>query len=152
MLRRFDVFGLKRFRRYVGRTFNVSEWLSVGMLKSGYRTIKVLYHDIGGQKEQIVETFQEAKERLQLTEAHIQNRLVHYKKTSVVYGFLFMASLVYLMVMSKKGQWLFIASAASYSLMLFALFFRESFWYMQMKQRKLGLTFSDWISFWVRTG
>ncbi|MEC8460977.1 MAG: hypothetical protein VXY77_02095 [Pseudomonadota bacterium] len=146
------MFGLKRFRRYVGRTFNVSEWLSVGLLRSGYRTIKILYRDIGGQGERVIETFQEAKDRLQLTETQIQNRLVHYKKTSGVYGCLFMASLVYLMVMSKKGQWLFMASSVSYSLMLFALFFRESFWYMQMKQRKLGLGFSDWISFWVRSG
>lgn len=142
------MFGFKRLRTYAGKTFSVSEWMAKDALVAGARNIKSLYHAMkASQSGRKVETFQEAVERLGLREKDIATRLAYYKKTSLLYGVILVASVLYAAMMYSASQWLTFLTCVAYSLLVFSFFFREHFWYMQIKKRRFGMRFSDWLRF-----
>lgn len=139
--------GVGRLKSYVKRTFNVSEWMSKDLLLGGYRSIRTLYSEIGRKESHRVESFEQAIHRLGLDEQAIHQRMLYYKKTAWLYGLVFVLTLGYTLTMLKITQWFTAITSIAYSALVFSFFFKESFWYMQMKKRRLGLGFRDWLRF-----
>jgi intracellular multiplication protein IcmV len=75
----------------------------------------------------------------------------HCLLMSILYfiaGLLFLTYTLYMILHLHLGMILGLLVTAL--MMLFA--YREHFWYFQMKTRKLGNTFKDWLSFVLRRG
>ena len=141
------------FRGYMARTFNVSDWVSRDFIMQGAYNIRDTYRLLVHRRSQErIETFTEAIVRLRLTEKDIYKQQRYFRMTSSLY-------LVFLVVALLYCGWLWatgrpavaVGMALLYSGLMGSFFFRESFWYMQIRTRRLGQSFSDWSRF-VLTG
>ena len=91
------------------------------------------------------ETFEEAIQRLRLTEADLQQRMRTYKQLIAFYAVIAVGLFgyaIYLLINLHLA-----AALLSFVLTLFALSlaFRQHFWYYQIKHRKLGCTIKEWF-------
>ena len=144
------MFGRRGIRNHIKSTFNLSQWIVKDALVGGYKRIQDLYKQVRGQRGQVLipgESFDQACERLKLTQAALNQKMRYYKNTSALYGLFFLFSLCYWLMLVFKGLWVTVFMATAYCFLLFTFFFRESFWYMQIKKRKLGMSFTDWLKF-----
>lgn len=138
-------------RSYMSRTFNVYQWAGGQALVNSGKGIRGLFRAMTAVKRSArKETFSQAIVRLNLSPKDIEEKERQYKLTSSIYGVFFIFGLVYSALLFKKSSWGTGIMGLSYSFLMFAFFFRESFWYMQVKNRRLGMTISDWLRFIVR--
>lgn len=134
------------FKKRVKSLFNVGRWIGVQSIRENGRLIRSLFHVVVQKPDRPTEvrSFEEAVEHFQLDEASIENRQTHFKHMSWIYGIIFFFGIAYDAYLIWRGQWGPIIMMTSFNFMIFAFFFRESFWYLQMRERQLGLTFKDW--------
>jgi intracellular multiplication protein IcmV len=92
------------------------------------------------------ETFDEAVSRLELSEEDIQERIRSYRNMSRVYLCVFLFGLIYMGYLLINQYYVASVMMVSFSMLIFSFFFRESFWCTQLVQRRLGLSFSDWLN------
>ena len=126
--------------------FNPRAWLGYDSLREDSRTIWTMVLDVlavPGATE--AETFEEAKERLGLSEENLQTTVHNYLLYAllfVVLGTLMILYSFYLIIGHKLfWGWLLSLSIAG---LFYANDFRYHFWVFQIKQRKLGCTFEEW--------
>jgi intracellular multiplication protein IcmV len=91
------------------------------------------------------ETFAQAMQRLNITEAGLQKRI--RASTQVIYfcGVLVIPMLAYTFYMFKSGFYLSTFVCLMLTLLLGAYTFREHFNRYQMRRRKLGCTMAEWF-------
>ena len=137
-------------RSYISRTFNVYEWAGGQSLINTGNGIKGLFKAMTVVKKSArKETFSQAIVRLELTPKDIEEKERQYRMTSSIYGIFFIFGLVYSVLLFQRSSWGAGVMGLSYSFLMFGFFFRESFWYMQVKNRRLGMTLFDWVRFTV---
>lgn len=135
-------------KRSFGAMFNVSRWIAWGSIVGSTKIIWGIARDVfaGSQKskEVISETFEEAVQRLALTEEDIKQRQKTFLRNAIAFfiiSLLLFAYTIYLLLS-------FYLLATLVNLLLTTLVlvyaYREHFWYTQMKYRKLGLNFKMW--------
>jgi len=91
------------------------------------------------------ETFEEAKQRLNLTDKDIESTEMNYLLFTAFYasvGFVFVCVAFYFLI--SEAAFAAFVLALALSLVLFGQAFRSHFWYFQIKNRKLGCTFDEW--------
>lgn len=97
------------------------------------------------------ETFEQAKARLKLTEADIQQAGRNYFIYAVIFALIGVVVFIYsfyLLIVHHTGHgWLI---GLSVSALFLGQSFRFHFWYFQIKHHKLGCTFAEWRQGWVR--
>lgn len=92
------------------------------------------------------ETFEQAKQRLNLTDEEINTIGQNYFLYALFYallGIVILCFAVYLLVSASLAGFMI---AVSLSVFLFGQAFRNHFWSFQIKYRKLGCTFEEWRS------
>lgn len=137
-------------RAYISRTFNLYQWAGAKSLISSGKGIRGLFHEMTRVKQAVrKETFAQAIVRLQLTPKDIQKKEKQYRMSSSIYGLFFVFGLIYTTLLFRRSDWSTGFMGLSYSFLMFGFFFRESFWYMQIKNRKLGMQIVDWCYFIV---
>jgi hypothetical protein len=140
----------------VGRLFkpfvNFPKWMGLTRLVANARGIKKSIEDIRVHRPTVrVETFEQAMTRLHLTEKDIELRKRTCLILSIVYSlttFLLLIYTLYLIIHLRLGA--IIGLLITGLMAVFA--YRESFWHFQMKTRKLGNTYRDWLSYMLRRG
>ena len=143
------MFSKKRsFRAYLASSFNFSNWMGVTLLTRSGKSLIQLYRGlvtppVAGTKE----SFTQAVLRLQVSERQIRHQLYYYKITSGIYGLFLLFGLIYTGILVAYSSIESALMAAAYCFLMGAFFFRESFWYMQIKKRKLGMHPLDWFRF-----
>ena len=96
------------------------------------------------QQTNINESFDEAITRLELDEITKQAQTeFHY--TAIFYGMLSPQPLAIVPGYCGTNTTRACILASVLGLVMGAFWFREHFWYIQMKQRRLGLTLSEWF-------
>lgn len=139
-----------------GRIFkplvNFPRWMNLGQLKANAAAIKKMIQDMRLYRPAIrEETFEEAMQRLNLTEEILKERM----RTCFILGLLYTVGaigfLIYTIYMIWHGH-LGMILGILITVLLAVFAYRESFWYFQMKTRKLGNTFKDWVSYILRRG
>lgn len=128
--------------------FNVTGWMGVHNLKETGDNIVKNFKDLSDTRiVPIVETFEEAMQRLGLDEAGLERR----KKQCYYTGWFYLACSLILFsygiyLIANEG---YIAGFVAWILCVFAvaLAYRESFWYFQMSVRKLGCSFKEYQNF-----
>ncbi|OGT38564.1 MAG: hypothetical protein A3F11_04730 [Gammaproteobacteria bacterium RIFCSPHIGHO2_12_FULL_37_14] len=126
--------------------FNPRAWFGYDSLKEDNKTIWVLLAELfsppGVVRE---ETFEEAMQRLNLSEKDLQLTARNYYLYALFFVVLGSSVLVYafyLMIQYRLfWAWLLAMSIAS---LFYANAFRYHFWFFQIKHRKLGCTFAEW--------
>lgn len=141
--------GIGKAARSFGRTFvNVPGWLGLGSMKSPTKAIiqqsKTLYTPPPKGNQQ--ETFEQAVERLQLTEKDLQERVNTLQWEAI----LSLAMTIMLFAYSLYLIWrlhVVVAFIALGVVLLFGLkYLKARFRIAQIKQRRLDLSFKQWLT------
>jgi intracellular multiplication protein IcmV len=126
--------------------FNPTAWLGWNEL-SGYNRVigSTLKTTFTSSETQRTETFEQALQRLQVTDAELQETTKRYRLYALFFLILALGSLLagfyYLFVYKTLAGWVL---ATAVALLFGSHAFRFDFWYFQIKQRKLGCTVSEW--------
>lgn len=136
-----DIFKVSR------KTFiNPSGWFGLDSFveqnKTIWDTIRSLFSPAKPLRE---ETFEQAMQRMHLTEADLQNSAKNYRLFALVFvlfGLLLFLYAFYLLFTHSSYTGLLLAIAAS--AVFFSQAFKYDFWAFQIKRRKLGVTFAEW--------
>lgn len=125
----------------------VDKWLSVDYLKETTNHFKVILIDIFvPKKPKFSESFEEALQRLELSEKDLQQRKEEFTRLFLFFTILSLSVISYGIYLAYKGS--FGASLIAFCLSLYALTqaFRFHFWLFQLKNRKLGCTIKEWFN------
>tara|TARA_A100001015_G_scaffold218397_1_gene245493 strand:+ start:6843 stop:7277 length:435 start_codon:yes stop_codon:yes gene_type:complete len=137
------------FKNRLKSLFNLSAWLGVSSLYSGAVFIRKLFTQITDRNyvsDVKHESFDEAVKFYNLSEEELEKRKEHFKLMSWIYGIMLLSGIAYNVYLGVKHNWTSFFMMLSFNFMLFSFFFRENFWYFQIRERKLGLTFMDWLN------
>jgi len=138
----------KPIRGFFRSMVDVPRWVGYSEIKKSTKNLVGLAKAVFiPPKAEHNETFEEAVKRLQMNEDAVNKRMKQYLNMALVYMGVAVLLFAYMLYMLFHGHLL----ATMVSLVLTALSLtyalREHFWYMQMKRRKLGCTFQDWVGF-----
>lgn len=92
------------------------------------------------------ETFEQAIKRLGITEQGIEERKKMYAIQVLIYLLTGIAAFIYAVFLVRAGEFMGMLMAFLAGGLGFAYAFRSHFWLFQLKQRRLGCTFKEWLS------
>jgi intracellular multiplication protein IcmV len=148
---------IKKTVRGIGRVVkplvNFPVWMGLSRLRENNQKLGRLAKSVLTPTKVDVhrETFEAAVERLGLDEPMIQARQFYFKRLAIVYLLIAIALLGYafylLIIVGALIGFLMVLIAIWIAL---ALAFKQHFWYTQMKARRLGLSFREWLSITLR--
>lgn len=126
--------------------FNPAGWLDYQGLKEKNQTIfSTLKNLFSKPQPERQETFEQAKERLGLSDEDVKALEARYHLYALLFLLLGVIIFAYafflLFAYATITGWLLGLAAAAYSL---SLAFKFDFWSFQMRQKKLGVTFTEW--------
>lgn len=140
-------------RTFFGSIFNVKKWVSYDEISYNGKwiidSLKLLFSKPKKLTEQeLNETFSDAVVRLRMSEIDIVAKTKHFLLTSILYFVIASGLFSYEIYLIIKGA-PFLSLIMNFALigLVGAYAYRESFWYMQMKRRKLGCTFEEWRNY-----
>lgn len=140
----------RRVKKFFRSFVDVKRWLATEQIASSGRVL------IDGakslllpRKSEIVETFDEAIIRLNLSEENIGERAKQFFNMACVYFGITIILCVYAVYLFTKGSVGAGLICVSLSTLSASYALREHFWYMQMMKRKLGCNFTDWAKFFA---
>jgi intracellular multiplication protein IcmV len=140
--------------RAVGRVFkplvNFPRWMGLSQIWRQGQGIYRMIQDMRRPEQPIVrETFEEALKRLNISESDLKERMKFTYRFALIYtffGLIFLAYTIYMIFHGLLGSILGLLITA----LLFTFAYREHFWYYQMKVRRLGCSFREWLNYLVR--
>ena len=137
-------YGFKYFRQ---RFMDVPRWAGVHSLSRIYRYIKSMSMAVLNppKKPESSQTFEQVIETLSLTDSDIRKLQQQKGRMATVYAVLFWLGFAYWLYLFYQQLWMAVLMMSSFQFLMFAFYFRESFWCVQLKKRKLGLSFKDWM-------
>lgn len=136
------------FFRGVTRTFfNLPRWINVKQYRETNKTlvekVKDTFRIAQAHRE---ETFEQAMQRLQVTEKDLQERMVaNQRALYIILAFIGFLCL-YVIYLLFHGAFLGVVLALAVIALSAVRAFQYSFWNFQIKHKKLGCSFSDWLS------
>lgn len=136
------------FAKRIVRPFvNVSAWMGYEQLKETTKSLADYIKNIFiPQQAQHTETFEEALKRLNLTEEDIKQRAKTFTWMTIFWLVMAIAVLVYGIYIAGYGSWHGFIACIAITLVALAQAFRNNFWLFQIKQKRLGCTFKEWLN------
>lgn len=125
---------------------DVKTWVNYDQVKQNASSIIGLFKGLFKKSEPVQkETFEEAIQRLGLTEESLADRKKTFIVLTLFYLCIALCLLAYAIYLGFQGS--YHGALASFSIMFiaWAQTFRYHFWLFQLKQRKLGCTFQEWL-------
>jgi intracellular multiplication protein IcmV len=140
-----------KIRRAVKNTVkpfvDVKTWVGYDQLKQSVSSVLGMFKGVWSTKSdpENKETFEEATQRLGLTEEALAERKKAFVFLMLFYCLIALGLFVYAYYLLTEGS--YHGALASFSIMFIAWVqaFRYHFWLFQLKQRKLGCTFKEWF-------
>ncbi len=143
----------RRIRKFAKTFINFPRWMGVDELKvTGNRIGRMVKDLVTPAKAQHHETFEEAVERLGLTEKDIQERMKSFRLQSRVIAFVALVLLGYAIYLFVSDHILAGFIAVLITGVAVTLAVKEHFRYFQMKQRQLGSTLGQWFKAFIGRG
>ncbi len=137
--------------RKVKSNFDLRSWVGEDNIRKSAYAIRDMYKDLypktAEAKTASTETFEECMHRYGITEEGLVKRMGTMLLMLKVYGALaalLFFYIIFLFMDGKVGTGIF---ACILLVVLGSFMFKEHFNYFQMKQRRLGCTFNDWLKF-----
>ena len=130
------------FKRFI----DVGSWLGVEEIKRNTGNLKDLATSLFTvDKPERKESFEEAMRRYNLKNSDIEERKEQFFRVAMLYLFIFFCMLLYALYLYLHGLYRPTFMALAFACVLFSMFFREHFWYTQLKHKRLGFTFTEWV-------
>lgn len=135
-----------RIRHVFSSAFNVRSWSDFDRvkgfslyLKNGISRIFIL------RKHVVEQSFDEVLKQNGLSEEQLQKKQKALLRLSILMGVLAAIFFFYSIYLIVQGSWhaMFLGVVVMMLATVFA--FRYHFWYFQIKERKLGCSFSEWF-------
>lgn len=141
-------YGVKDFLKSF---INVPAWMGAKHLRRGADDIVVMSRDLFTIKQRPVreETFEQAALRFNLSETDILKRQQAFGRLAAIYLCAVFCLGVYLVYLWHRHAWSSVIMTFMLMLVVSSFAFKEHFWYVQMRHRRLGLTMKDWFLFTV---
>lgn len=137
-------------KKTVKSLFNFSAWMGADELRRSGSNIKQLAKSIFSVRNaQYEETFEQAVQRFNLSEADLKEREKAFGWMALFYGVLMGVLLAYMAYLWVWGTWSSVLMTLILSAVMASLAFRQHFWYFQVRERRLGCTFKEWFFFLV---
>ena len=134
-------------RKLVKTFLDVPRWVGVNEIVTVGKTVKDLGKRlVTPQQAERQETYEQAVKRLNLSQEDIDKRCRYWRMTSYVYLFSALCFLGYSIHLFLLEHYASSLTTLVFIAVLLAFAFREHFWYTQMKRRRLGFTFQEWLS------
>ena len=125
---------------------NVHQWIGLRNLATMSRGVATAVTNVFvPAKSERTESFQEAIERLNLTPQDVQEKQHAFFRIAMVMGAFGVLCLFYMLYLLWSGHLAAGLIDLIVSLIIFAYAFRFHFWYFQLKNKKLGCTFKEWM-------
>jgi len=131
--------------------FDFRPWMGASNISRNARGITDSFSDLKKARDSTrAETYEEAIARMKLTEADVLKRKRQCLRSAWIYFslalvlFLYGIYLLFQLVLTGVFMAWILSAVAT------VMMYRESFWYMQMKKKKLGCTFKEWTQFILR--
>lgn len=127
--------------------FKVNKWFGIDQVKDSSKNFLNLGRSVFiPQQSDHVETFEQAMQRLNITEAELKQRQKEFTRLMIVYLLISIAIFcysIYIVVEHKNLMGFMMGFAVTlYSL---TYVFRYHFWIYQIKNKKLGCTLREWF-------
>ena len=127
--------------------FNPKGWFGYDFLVAQLRITRDLLKDIYTPAEaKRQETFEQAMVRLKLSEKDIKEREKNFLLYAIILASVSVVVFIfscYLLIHHGTLSGMILGLVSTILLLVYA--FRYHFWYFQIKQRKLGCTFDEWL-------
>jgi intracellular multiplication protein IcmV len=126
----------------------LSDWMGINILVDMFGMMKNIFIAVfmpGKAEKPVKETYEEAVARMKLTEKDLEERKKMFMMQVILYmvaGFLVLAYAVWL---AFHGYITAMGIAFLIAVMSMAYAFRSHFWLYQMKQKRLGCTFKEYL-------
>jgi|AntRauTorckE5430_2_1112549.scaffolds.fasta_scaffold00008_10 hypothetical protein len=136
------------FRSTFKSLFNVKSWIGWSAISQNGVWIRDMYGNLlrPVNTSPVKETYEQACERYGYTPDFLLHQMQQFKKAVTVYLALFGVGIVYMLWLYYQQKWMAAVVMLPLNFMLFSFYFRESFWLMQMRQKRLGMNFKDWFN------
>lgn len=139
---------VKRGVKRTGKT--LSDWLGMQLMVGLFVFVKDIFvavfmpwkREATGRQE----TFEEAVQRLGLTEEDLEQRKRMFLQQTLLFFALGLAVVLYGVKMAFDHSLMTMIICFVVSLVAFANAFRSHFWFFQTKRRKLGCTLQEWLN------
>lgn len=127
--------------------FNFKGWFGWEQIKEGGSTVQEIIRKLFVPSQpKIEESFEEALERLQLTEEDIQQRKKMFGYFCLFFFISACCLLAYALYLLLTGSVAAGLASIGLSALLLGQAFRYHFWLFQIRSRRLGCSFGEW--FW----
>lgn len=127
--------------------FKVNKWIGYDQIKSSTKNIfQVGQSLVTPEHADYQETFEQALQRLNITEEQLKQRLREFTVLLIVYILIAVAVFSYSIYIAIKYKNL-MGFIMGFGVTIFALVnaFKYHFWIYQIKHRKLGCTLKEWF-------
>ena len=134
-----------------GLSIRVDKWMSLDYIQETFsRTRLILAGMMTPKKAERDETFEQAMDRLGLTEEDIEQRTREFTKLTLSFSIIGLLVLSYGAFMLFKGHPWITLITVFLSVYAFSQAFHFHFWLFQVKNRKLGCSVSEWFNSEIR--
>jgi intracellular multiplication protein IcmV len=136
----------RAIKRTVKPFVDVKTWVGYDQAKQNASSIIELFKGLFKKSESPAkETFEEAVQRLGLTEESLEERKKNFIFLTLFYFCIALGLLAYAIYLGFQGSYHGAIACFSIMFIAWAQTFRYHFWLFQLKQRKLGCTFQEWL-------
>lgn len=138
-------------RRLLRNVFNPRGWSGYDNVKQSGQQVADMFKDITTTRGPTrKESFAQAMKRLQLSDEDIAKKMMWLYRSSWIYFIFATLVVIYAFIALFTVNVVTFAVSGVIAVLGYTLAFRDSFFYFQMKRRKLGLTFKEWVAFILR--
>ena len=131
---------------FIRSNFQFSRWMGMQEIKSNASNIRTLFNELTKyDQSEFSETFEEAIKRLNLSEQDIATRTIYFLRLSMLYLFFALCLVAYSIYLYYVGDLIGTLMCLPIISVLLSFCFKEHFWYTQMKHRRLGMNFRNWL-------
>ncbi|MFI4957375.1 MAG: type IVB secretion system protein IcmV [Gammaproteobacteria bacterium] len=126
----------------------LSDWMGINILVDMFKMSKNIFIAVfmpGKGVKPIHETYEEAVVRLKLSEADLEERKKMFMTQMILYLCAGFAVLGYAVWLAFHGYFTAMGIAFLVALLSMSYAFRSHFWLFQMRQKKLGCTFKEYL-------
>ena len=137
----------KVVKKGFGSGLNPKKWIGYGALKADTITLTKIFKGVFKRsKTERKETFDQAIKRFNLTEEDIQKRIKSAKELVMIFLGFGGLLVVYALYQWIQGRMMGGFVCLILSFLTFAYAFREHFNMFQMRNRRLGCSYSEWFN------
>lgn len=137
----------QRVKKTVKPFVDVPRWIDFATLKDFGKNV------IGATKKLLVpsqptytESFEQAMVRLNLTEEDVAQRIKQFRLYVMIFFGGAIGLLIYDIYLLWQGTYMAFFAVLGLMLLMLGQAFRYDFWLYQMRQRKLGCSFGEWLA------